>query len=199
MPLLGGNGGALQEEPLAGFVLHGGFFELDFHGIVGVPDYFGDFGGTAGADFAIDPFEEVEATAPEFPAPALVADAVVPEVFAREGGVGVDRVANEAACGVGVHGEEEGDEEVVSVPEGFEGLLTDLVVCGGVHEEHTEEHDVASDTASLGVVNLDSSFRPDLTTLHVEEIHVVGGDMDAGEDEQRVGDLSMEPLSLVQW
>ena len=138
VPLLGGDGGALEEEPLAGFVFHGRLSELDFHCVVWVANDFGDFGGAAGANFAVDAFEEVEAAAPEFPAPALVADAVVPEVLAGEWGVGVEGVADEAACSVGVHGEKEGDEEVVGVPECLEGLLADLVVCSGVNEEHAE-------------------------------------------------------------
>lgn len=37
---------------------------------------------------------------------------------------------------MGVEAEEEGDEEVVRVPEGFERLLSDFGVRGGVHEEH---------------------------------------------------------------
>ena len=43
---------------------------------------------------------------------------------------------------------------------------------------------MAGDAASLRVVNLDSSLGPDLATLHVEEIDVVGEDVDAGEDKQ---------------
>ena len=43
---------------------------------------------------------------------------------------------------------------------------------------------MTGDAASLCVVNLDSSLGPDLTTLHVEEINVVGEDMDASEDKQ---------------
>lgn len=33
MPLLAGDGGDLQEEPLACFVSHGGLAELDFHSV----------------------------------------------------------------------------------------------------------------------------------------------------------------------
>ena len=169
VPLVPRHGGNVDEEPLAGFVAHAGFDELDLHGVVGVADHFEDGGGAAGADLAVDALEEVEAAGPEFPAPALVADAVRPEVGAGEGGVGEFGVAHEAAGGVGVEGEEEGDEEVVRVPECFERLLPDLGVGGGVHEEHAEEHDVAGDAADLGVVDLDRGDGADLGLFDVEE------------------------------
>ena len=198
MPLLGADGGALQEEPLAGFVLHGGLGELDLHGVVGVADNFGDLGGAAGPDFAVDALDEVYTAADELPAPAFVANAVIPEACAGERRVSVDGVADEAACGVGVHAEEERDEEMMGVPEGFEGLLPDLVVCRGVHEEHAEEHDVTCDATGLGVVDLYGSFRADLGAFNVEEVDVVRKYVDTGKGEEGVGTLSVEPLGLVQ-
>ena len=119
MPLLRGHIGDLDEKPLSRLVFHAGFGELDLHSVVGMSDHLGDSGFSASADFAVDTLDEVHATAEEFPAPAFVADAVGPEVVAGEGGVGVGAVSHETACGVRVHAEEEGDEEVVSVPEGF--------------------------------------------------------------------------------
>lgn len=188
----------MQEEPLAGFVFHRGFGELDLHGVVGVADDFGDFGFAAGADFAVDALDEVEASGEEFPAPAFVADAVIPEHLAGEGRVGVRGVADETACGVGVHAEEEGDEEVVGIPEGFVGLLADLVVGGGVHEEHAEEHDMTSDATSLGVVDLDGGLRTELSLFDVEEVDIVGKNVNAGEEEKGVGTLTMEPLGFIE-
>ena len=85
VPLRVGDAGHLEEEPLAGFVFHGGFFELDLHCVVGVTDDFVDFGGASGADFTVETLAEVDGAAPEFPAPAFVADAVVPEVCTGEG------------------------------------------------------------------------------------------------------------------
>ena len=119
---------------MPGFVFHAGLGELDLHGVVGVPDHLGDLGFAAGADFPVDALDEVQTAAEELPPPALVADAVRPEHLAREGGVGGGRVTHEAAGGVSVHAEEEGDEEVVGVPERLVGLLADLVMGGRVHE-----------------------------------------------------------------
>jgi hypothetical protein len=74
---------------------------------------------------------------------------------------------------VGVHAEQERDEEVVSVPKGLERLLSDPVVRSGVDQEHAEQHDVSSDTTSFGVVDLKRNLRTDLHALNVEEATVV--------------------------
>ena len=59
-----------------------------------------------------------------------------------------------------VHGEKEGNEKVVRVPERLIALLTDLCVCRGVHEQHAEEHDMASNASSLRVMDLHCGLRP---------------------------------------
>ena len=56
VPLLGRDGGNLEEEPLTGFVFHGGFAELNFHCVVWMTDDFGDFGFTGGSDFTVETF-----------------------------------------------------------------------------------------------------------------------------------------------
>lgn len=169
VPLGGGDGGDVEHQPLAGFVFQGGLGELDLHGVVGVADDFDDLGRAPRVDFAVEALEQVDAAAPELPAPALVADAVVPEVGAGEGGIGEGAVADEALGGVGVEADEEGDEEVVRVPEGLEGLLSDFGMRGGVHHKHTEEHDVPCDATSLSVVDPDGSVRSDLSPFDIEE------------------------------
>lgn len=68
-----------------------------------------------------------------------------------------------------VQAEEEGDEEVVRVPEGLEGLLPDPVVRRRVHQQHAEEHDVTRDTTRLRVVNLEGRDGANLRLLDVEE------------------------------
>jgi hypothetical protein len=74
---------------------------------------------------------------------------------------------------VRVHTEQERNEEVMGVPESLKGLLSDPVVCGGVHEQHAEQHDVAGDTASFRVMNLKGNLRTDLALLHVEKAEKV--------------------------
>lgn len=43
----------------------------------------------------------------------------------------------------------------------------------GVHEQHTEQHNVTGDTASFRVVDLKGNLRTDLTLLYVEEAEKV--------------------------
>lgn len=169
VPLVLGDLRHLQKEPLAGLVLEGRLVELDLDHVVRVAHHARDLGFADGADFAVQALQKVEAARPELPAPAEVADAVLPVLLAGEGREAVGGVAHEAADGVGVQGQEEGDEEVVGVPEGFEGLLADAVVGGRVHQEHAEEHHMAGDTAGLGVVNLDCRYGANLGLLDVEE------------------------------
>ena len=63
---------------------------------------------------------------------------------------------------MGVETDHEEEREVVRVPEGLEALVTDLVVRGGVHEDHDEKHEVAADATRLGVVNVESDLRTNL-------------------------------------
>lgn len=38
-----------------------------------------------------------------------------------------------------------------------------------VDQKHTKQHDMSSDSASFGVVNLQSQLRPNLNALNIEE------------------------------
>src|SRR6478735_2169006 len=91
-------------------------------------DHAGDLGLPAGANLAVQTLNEVEASAEELPSPALVADAVIPEFVSGEGRDGGSGITHEAADGVRVQGDHEGNEEVVRVPESLERLLADAVV-----------------------------------------------------------------------
>lgn len=70
---------------------------------------------------------------------------------------------------------------------------------GGEHEKHAKEHDVAGYASGLGVVDIQSGFRSQLSFLHIEEVDIVSAHMDASEYQNGVGTLSVEPLSLVEW
>lgn len=72
-----------------------------------------------------------------------------------------------------VHAEQERHEQMMSVPEGLEGLLSDPVVGRGVHEEHAEQHDVARDASCLCVVDLEGDLGSDLALLYVVEAMMV--------------------------
>ncbi len=142
--------------------------------------------------------DEIKASGEQFPSPPFISDTVCPEIGSRERRIWCGGVSNEAVGGVGVHTQQERDEEMVSVPESLVGLLADLVMSSGVHQQHAEKHDVSCDATSLSVVNLNRRFRTKLSSLNVEEIDIVGAHVYAGEEEDGVGTLSMEPLRFVK-
>jgi hypothetical protein len=128
-----------------------------------------DLGLASAADLTVESIAEVETTANKLPSPTLVTDAVSPESYLVEWGERRSSVTNEAAGSVGVHAEQERNEEVVGVPKGLEGLLSDPVVCGGVDQQHAEQHDVSCNATSLGVMDLKCDLRANLGALDVEE------------------------------
>lgn len=101
-----------------------------------MPDDTGDPGLAQGADLAVEPLQEVEATGPKLPSPAQVANAVRPEFVTSKGRVRLGRVTDEAADRVGVKTEEEGNEQVMGIPKSLERLLSDAVVGRRVHQQH---------------------------------------------------------------
>ena len=154
MPLCRRDSGYIEEKPLPGLVAHAWFLKLDFHGVVGMADDLGDSSLPTRIYLAVYPLAEVETATKEFPAPPLVAQAVVPERIAGKGRVWLFAVADEAARSVGIESEEEGYEEVVSIPERFIGLLANASVGSSKHHQHAEKHDMACDATSLGIVYL---------------------------------------------
>lgn len=199
MPLVTRDGRDLQEEPLAGLVLHGWLLELDLHSIVRMPNDLVDLGLAPSPDFTVDSFCQIDSTGHQFPSPAFIAYAVIPERLAGKRRVRIDRVSDEAARSMCVHAQQERDEEVMRVPEGLERLPSYPMMSCGVHQKHTQEHDMSSDATSLCVVDLDCCFGPNLIPFDVEEVDVVSADMDAGEGEHRISNLPMEPLRLIEW
>lgn len=123
----------------------------------------GQTGSPSGPDLSVDSLAEVEDTGPNGETPALVTQAVLCAVEWERGDVvWIGTIAHEATGSVGVKTDHEEECEVVSVPEGLEALCADLVVGSGVHENHDEEHEVSSDTAWLGVMDVEGSLRADL-------------------------------------
>ncbi len=169
MPLRGGDGGHVQEQPLPRLVRHARFLELDFQRVVRVPDHLGDLGRAARRDGPVDALRQVEPAGDQLPPPAFVSDAVGPEGIPGERRERLGGVPDEAARRVGVEPEEEGDEQVMSVPERFVGLLPDLRMRGGEHQQHAEEHHMPGDAPGVGVVDLHGRRRPELISFHIEE------------------------------
>lgn len=72
------------------------------------------------ANLTVETVKEVKTAAKELPPPSFVTNAVRPEVVVVKRRECRGGVTDEAARGVGVHAEQEGNEKVVSVPEGLE-------------------------------------------------------------------------------
>jgi hypothetical protein len=230
MPLVVANIRTVEEQPLSWLVLHAGLGELDLNSVclelgrvharikgkhtVRVADDLDNLGLAPAADLTVQAVGEVKTTTDKLPSPSLITDAVGPEADLVERRKGSCCVADEAACGVGVHAEQERDKKVVSVPESLERLLANAVMGGRVDQQHAKQHDVASDATCLSVVNMESKLRSHLGALDVEEavaisqiqpwnlehslLDVMSAGMHNGEEKHRVGDLSMEPLRLIK-
>lgn len=88
---------------------------------------------SAGANFPIQSLNQIQSSAEKLPTPALVTDAVVPEVLSSKRRDGLRNVTHEAVGSVGVHAQQEGNEQVMGIPERFEGLLADPSMRRGVY------------------------------------------------------------------
>lgn len=134
-----------------------------------MPDNLGDFRLPTRPDFTIQPFKEINSTTPELPSPALIPQAVVPKVGPGKRRKWLGRISHETPGCVGVETQHERDKEMMRVPKRLKGLLPDPSVGGGVHEQHTQQHDMARDSAGLGIMDLDGSLRAKLMFLDIEE------------------------------
>lgn len=171
----------LDEDPLTRCIFEAGLDDTEFHGTyidtrlalvvtlkprqltTRVNKNLGQPGRPASPNLSVYPLAEVDETGPDDISPTLVAKAVLSRIEWEDGDVvRIDRIAHEAASGVGVEANHEEEGEVVGIPESFEALGTDLVVCGRVHQNHDEEHEVTSDTTCLGIVDIQSLLLTDL-------------------------------------
>lgn len=100
---------------------------------------------------------------------------------------------------MGEEANHEEESQVVSVPEYFEALLTDLVVCSCVHQEHNEKHEMACDATRLGIMDLLGGLLANLSALDVDKVDIVGGGMKHCPESHRVSDLTVEPDILICW
>lgn len=132
-------------------------------------DNFDNLRLTARANLTIQTFDQIKATSPQLPSPSLVSQAMIPEVRSCKWREWIDAITHKATSGMCVHGQEKRDEEVVRIPEGFEGLLADLCVGRGIHQEHAEKHNMTRDTTSFFVVDVQRDFWPDLILFDIEE------------------------------
>lgn len=109
----------------------------------------------AGANLPVHTLAEVNDARPDGEPPAEVPKAMLRRVERKIGHkVWLNAITHKASRGMGIKANHEEERQVMGVPERLEALLTDLVVRGGVHEYHDEEHEVTSETTRLSVVNL---------------------------------------------
>ena len=99
-----------------------------------MPHNLDDLGLPTRPDLAVESFKKVDDSTNQFPPPSLVANAVAPEVLSSKRRFRLDAIAYETSSGMRVHGQQERDEKVVSVPERFVALLPYLRMCCREHE-----------------------------------------------------------------
>lgn len=179
---------------MASPIFHRRLAKLDLHGIIGMTHDFGNLGFPPGSDLTIESFAHVETSADHLPPPALIAYAMVPEILASKGPKGGHRVTYEASHGVCIEPEEEWNEQMMSVPESLERLLSYPGVGSRVHQQHTQKHDVASDSTRLSIMNLYCRDWPELSSFHIEKVDIVGADVYDGEKKHGVCTLTVKPL-----
>jgi hypothetical protein len=63
---------------------------------------------------------------------------MIPEFLASEWGERFCGVTHEASGSMGIESQEEGNEKMMRIPEGFVGLLADTMMRSGIHQEHTK-------------------------------------------------------------
>jgi hypothetical protein len=61
-----------------------------------------------------------------------------------------------------VQADHEEESQVMGVPECFKALMANLVMRGRVHEQHNQQHEVASDASRLSVMNIQRGLFADL-------------------------------------
>ena len=160
MPLEVGDVGHLNEQPLAGGVLERWLDNAEFHSTRGVDEDLGQLSRTAGTDLPPDTLKEVDDTGPDDVAPRKIANANIRVVEGEGAGdPGQCGSTDEASSGVRVEADHKEERQVVSIPERLETLLANFCVGGTVHKDHDEQHDVASDTARLAVMDVVSIPR----------------------------------------
>ncbi len=129
----------------------------------GVHENLGEAGCTSSPNLPENPLTEIDDTRPDGEPPALISETVFCRIERETRDVvGISGVTDEASGGMTIKTDHEEERKVVSVPEGLKALVTNLVVCGGVHQDHDEQHEVAGDTTWLGVMDVQRSLGTNL-------------------------------------
>ena len=138
--------------------------ERDMQGLTtGMNKDLGETGGSSCAVLTVHSLTEVDDTGPDDESPREISETMFGRVE-REGGdvIRIDGVTDEAPGGMGVETKHEEKRKMMGIPEDFKSLVANLLVGGRVHKNHDKEHEVASNTAGLSVVDLLSGLLADL-------------------------------------
>lgn len=86
-----------------------------------------------------------------------------------EGGsvVWLNRVADEASSCMRKQRDHEKEGKVVSIPKDLKRLLSDLLMCCGIHQEHEKEHEMTSDATRLRIVDNQGSLFANFYGPHI--------------------------------
>jgi len=108
-----------------------------------VDENLGKTGGSASTVFPVYTFTKVDDTWPDNEPPAEVTDAVTCRVEGeRRDEIRFNTISDETPSRVRVDADHEEEREVMRIPESLEALVTNLIVGGGVHEDHDKEHEM---------------------------------------------------------
>jgi len=198
MPLEVADVGAVNENVLAGSSSCLVLLDLDLYDFTRVLNDLANESAVAAADFTEDTFVEEDDTTDE---------PVAPEDTDLEPGavrrtVGLDH----APHAVELPADEEGDEEVVRVPEPLEVGPPPFLDGEVDHREETRVHDPPSRAGSGGEVCSEEgedlwahTDRGCVCEREADEVDHVGGGVDDGEREDRPCYRFMEGNVLVEW
>lgn len=96
-------------------------------------------GSTPRPDLPPNALSEINDTRPNGETPTLITEAELCVIEGKRIDVRcICAIPDEATIGMGPESNEEEERQMMRVPERFETLLADLVMSGGVHENHAE-------------------------------------------------------------
>jgi len=112
--------------------------------------------------------------------------------------VGVGAVTHEAASRMRVKSNHEEEREVMCIPECLEALIANFPVCRRIHQHDDEKHEVASDASGLRIMDLQSVFLTDLSSLDVQEVDIMGSGVHHSPERHLICNLPVEPNVLIR-
>lgn len=165
--------GDLDEQPLTSGVFKAGLDNPQLHSTLnddqledvhtqrtnlhttGMNEHFRQASGSSGTVFTVHTLAEVDDSGPYDESPTQVTQAMLSRVEWERGDVGgFNSITYETSGGVSEQTEHEKECQVMCVPKCLKALIANLPVGGRVHENHDEEHEMASDSSRLLVVDI---------------------------------------------